>query len=203
MSLINRRIPFVYQLSSNICNFKPSFDTLNSSSEIIASCNVGDLDQLQSEDYQYIFVYEISLEDLLSKNAGAARVVSNPIFQYMYDVDNFSSYSTITSLANGPAGGNLPTPYSSSSLTLNQLITNSTYGSINGILKIINDCVANGFTFTNSFCPHIFQSNYTVLNPVTGVTGPVERLVFAIINDSNKVLLFGVSFPPQLFLNSV
>ena len=199
MSLINRRIPFVYQLSSNICNFKPSFDTLNSSSEIIASSNVGDLDQLRSEDYQYIFVYEITLEDLLSRNASAARVVSNPIFEFMYNVNNFSSYPTITSLANGPAGGNLPTPNSSSSLTLNQLITNSKYGSINGILKIMNDCLANGFTFTTPFSPHIFQSNYNVLNPVTGVNGPVERLVFSIINDSNKVLLFGVSFPPQLF----
>ena len=202
MSLINRRIMSLYTLSSNICFNRTSFDTLNSSSEVIIESNPVNLNQLKSEDYQYIFVYEISLQDLLADNAGAARVISNPIFQFMYNVDNFSSYPTITSLANGPAGSNLPTPNTRNSITLNNLITNPTYGSINGIKKIIKDCLAYGFTFTTPFCPHIFQSNYDVLNPVSGINGPLERLVFSIIDDSNKVLLCGVGGPPQLFLNN-
>ena len=201
MSLISRRIMSVYGLTGRICYTKSSFDRLTYSSEIIVESNPASLEQLVSEGYQYVFVYEMSLQDFLNRNAGAARVVSNPLFQFVYGMyDVLKLNNIISTIAISTIGRNFPTPKSDSSITLSKLITDPTAGVISGIQKLITDCLKNNFKFTTSFSPHIFQSNCTIINPFTGISGPAERLVLAMIDDNNRVLLIGTSFPPQLFL---
>lgn len=202
MSLISRRIASVYQLSNQICYDKPSFATLNSSSDIIVSCNPYNLNQLSNENFEYVFVFDIALQDLLNGNAGNSRVVSHPLIQFLYNVDNFSSYSTITSIANGPAGGNLPATNLQSGVNLSNLISDTTYGGITGIQKIIEDCLYYNFQFSKSFCPHIFSSSYTLLDPNDGEPTQVNRLVYAILDNNNRVLLFGTSITSNVFYNA-
>ena len=199
MALYSRRLASVYQLSTQICTDKPSFATLNSSSDIIISCNPYNLNQLQNENYEYVFVFDIALDDLLAGNAGNARVVSHPIFQFMYNVNNFSSYPTINSLANGIARTTLPEPSTPLSLNLSKIISDPAHGGITGIQKIIDDCLGINFQFSGSFCPHIFSSTYSLLNPVDGDIIPVNRVVYAILDNNNRVLLFGTSISSNIF----
>ena len=199
MSLLSRRLASVYQLSTEICTLKPSFITLDSSSEIIVACNPYNLNQLRNENYEYVFVFDIGLNDLLNGNAGAARVVSHPIFEFMYNVNNFSSYPTINSLANGIARSNLPQPSTPSSVNLSQAICDPIYGGITGIQKIIEDCLYYDFQFSGAFCPHIFSSSYTLLNPITGEPIQVNRVIYAILDNDNRVLIFGTSITSNVF----
>lgn len=196
MSLIphSRRLMSVSQLASAICSTTPAFSTLNASSAIIVASNPADLNQLVAEGYQYVFVYDIALTDLVAGNAGAARVVSQPIYDFLYDVNNFSSYTSLNSLANGEANGNLPVTNLQSSVVLSKLISDPTYGGIHALNQIISDCLANNFQFSTPFCPHIFSSSYSVLNPLTGLPTPINTLVYAILDNNGRVLLFGTSF---------
>ena len=193
----SRRFMSVSQLASAVCSSPPiSFATLNATSPIIVASNPADLNQLVAELYSYLFVFDIALDDLLLGNAGSARVVSLPVVDFLYTVPDFSSYTSISSLGNGPAGGNLPATNLQSTVNLTKLICDPNYGGIQALEQIITACLANNFIFSTPYCPHIFRATYNLFNPVTGGTSEFNAIVYAILDNNDRVLLFGTSFTP-------
>ena len=200
MSLANRYINSAFTLQQKICNDKTSFSTLNSSSPVIIACNPNSLNQLISESYNHLFIFEMSLEDFLGYgNAGSARVISNPYIEFPYRVMNLSSYPTISSIASSPSGNNIAIPGSSSSNPPLSYVINSNYGYLSVIEQIRASCFANNFQFNQPFSAHIFQSNYTFFQNFTYRTNAYDSLNIAIIDYSNKVIIINASWPVVLF----
>ena len=198
--LANRYIYSASTLQQQICNDKISFSTLNSSSDLIIASNPSSLNQLISESYNHLFIFEMSLEDFLGYgNAGFARVISNPYIEFPYRVMNLSSYPTISSIASGPAGDNLAIPGSSSSNPPLSYVINNNYGYLSVIEQIRASCLANNFKFNTPFNAHIFQTNYTFFQNFTYRTTAYDSFNIAMIDDSNKVLIINASWPVVLF----
>ena len=202
MSLLSRRISSVYGLSTVVSSQRIPFSTLTNSSPIIVASNPYDLNQFRNENYEYVFIYDYALEDLLAGNVSAGRLISHPIVEYLYNVNNLSSYPTVDSLANGPAAGNLPQPNLPTSANLNKFLCDPTDGILTALKKIIQDGLFYDFQFSGAFCPHIYSSSYTIINPITGAPLGVNRLMYLILDDNNRVLLFGTSISSSIFYNS-
>lgn len=195
--LANRYLNSAATLMQKICIEKPPFSTLNSTSNLILASNSNSLNQLISESYQHLFIFEMSLDDINTSNAGAARVISNPFFEFPYRVSNFSSYPTISALSNAggrPIGFPLG-PY------LVTVINSPSYGYISAIKQIIKNCLAGNFKFSKPFSARIFQSNYTLYSNFSYYTTAYDSLNIAIMDDSNKVIFINASWPGIILQN--
>jgi hypothetical protein len=189
----SRRYLSMSQLSTIICSTTPSFATINSASPSIVGCNPNSLNQLLAEDNQFIFVYDFALDDFLSGNVAAARVVSHPVVEFLYNVDNFSSYTSLSSIGSGVASTNLPDTNLQTGVKLSTFISDTDIGLIQAVQQIVSDALANNFTFSTTFCPHIFPSSYIRMNANTGAAVPVNAIIYVILDNNDRVLLFGTA----------
>ena len=191
----NRRYNFVINLSSILAVKGSSFNTLNSSTPEIIACNPNSLNQLISESYDHIFIFDMSLNDAIISSSSSTyaaprtRIISNPYIQFPYRV-NVSDYPSIAFMASDPTcRGNLPIPSpspSNQSDLRNILIGPSGYSE--AVSSICRSCFANGFKFNITFVPHIFTSKFNFQYDFTKSAHPFRCITGSMLDRNNRVI---------------
>ncbi len=170
------------QLAYQICANTTAPDTLTAQSGIIVAANPDNYNQLIAEAGKYIFAFDFDIADYKVSDPAKSRVVSHPFLEFVYNVNNFSSYSTLIALAGGDAMSNLPLTDLRNGVPFSKFICDPAGGVIQAVQKIIADGNLLNFNLDalSYWCPHIYTSDYYIFNQNTLVLTAKKAVIYII-----------------------